>query len=279
MRPAPLSAARRGRARRFALHPGRERHANDRPYRRSTRRRRRHRPVECRPRQPAARAIDGEGRRVERRVWHWSQLKPPLLPIRDWLPQLRAALAAARPRRGGGGLGGARARGHGLRLARRHAAPDGPLRRPGAVARLRRPRHLPAAERRPELGRRRVLGGRRGAAGDRRQRPLHRPVGAARPPRRRASAGRRPRPRRLHRRLLRPAGAHRLRRRPRARHRRGAAVQAAAAWRAAAPPSSASSRCWCGSSGPPTCPHWPSGSRPWRSSSRCGSTRPRCRRR
>ena len=30
--------------------------------------------------------IDGEERRVERRVWHWSQLKPPLLPIRDWLP-------------------------------------------------------------------------------------------------------------------------------------------------------------------------------------------------
>ena len=23
---------------------------------------------------------------MERRVWHWSQLKPPLLPIRDWLP-------------------------------------------------------------------------------------------------------------------------------------------------------------------------------------------------
>ncbi|MCX6372835.1 MAG: SulP family inorganic anion transporter, partial [Actinobacteria bacterium] len=37
---------------------------------------------------------------MERRVWHWSQLKPPLLPVRDWLPHyerrwLRRDLIAA----------------------------------------------------------------------------------------------------------------------------------------------------------------------------------------
>ena len=45
--------------------------------------------------------IDGERGRVERRVWSWSQLKPPLLPVRDWLPKykrrwlLRDLVAAA----------------------------------------------------------------------------------------------------------------------------------------------------------------------------------------
>ncbi len=163
---------------------------------------------------------------MERRVWDWSQLKPPLLPVRDWLPHyerrwLRPDVVAAAAV--WAVLG---ARGHGLRLARRPAARDRPLRRPRPAARVRRPRHLSPADGRPELGDRRLLGGRRGAAGARRQRPLHRPVGAARPPRRRAPAGRRPRPRRLHRRLLRPPGADGLRRRTGARHRRGAAVQA-----------------------------------------------------
>ena len=44
--------------------------------------------------------MDGEGECVERRFWQWSQLKPPMLPVRDWLPHyerrwLRPDLVAA----------------------------------------------------------------------------------------------------------------------------------------------------------------------------------------
>ena len=138
-----------------------------------------------------------------------------------------APLAAPGPHRGAGGVGRARAGGHGVRLARRHAARDRTLRRAGAAARVRRPRHLPAADGRAELGDRGVLGGRRRAARLRRRRPLHRSLGAARPARRRAAALRRPRARRVHRRLLRAPGADRLRGRPRPGHRRRAALQAA----------------------------------------------------
>ena len=185
---------------------------------------------------------------MKRRVWHWSQLKPPLLPIRDWLPSyerrwLRPDLIAA-------AAVWAVLVPEGMAYASLAGMPprDRPLRRPGAAARLRRPRHLPAADGRAELGGRCVLGGRRRAARARRRRPLHRAVGAARAPRRRAPAGRRPRPRRLRRRLLRPPGADRLRRRPRPGHRRRASCPSCWAWRAAAPASSASSRCWCASS-------------------------------
>ena len=216
---------------------------------------------------------------MKRRVWDWSQVKPPSLPIRDWLPHyerrwLRPDLIAA-------AAVWAVLVPEGMAYASLAGMPPetGLFAALAAAAGVRRPRHLPAADGRPELGDRRLLGGRRGAAGGRRPRPLHRPVGAARPPRRRAASGRRPRPRRLHRRLLRPPGADRLRRRTGARHRRGAAAQAVRRrgrrhqlLRQARGAAAAARLHQPGHAG-----HRARG--PGASSSRCGPSRPRCRRR
>lgn len=134
---------------------------------------------------------------MEKRAWQWSQLKPPLLPVRDWLPHyerrwlrpdliVAAAVWAVRVPEGM-----AYASLAGLPPETGLFAALAPLL---VYAVLGTCRQLTVGPSSAIAG---LLGRRRGAAGGRRPRPLHRPVGAARPPRRRASSDRRPRPRRL----------------------------------------------------------------------------------
>ena len=83
---------------------------------------------------------------------------PARVPIAG---RLRPLVVARRPHRRAHGVGRARARGAGLRVDRRGLAGRRSLRRPARAAPVRRLRQLPPPRRRPDVGDRRALRGRR----------------------------------------------------------------------------------------------------------------------